>query len=78
MKVRITESQRQKLVEKLNDIQGSPLYHHTSEERAMSIMDQNKLRGSVPDEDYLKFDPRLKNTKNQSVISLTRDKNFEP
>ena len=49
MKVRITESQRQRLVEKLNDIEGSPLYHHTSEERAMSIMDQNKLRGSVPD-----------------------------
>ena len=78
MKVRITESQRQRLVEKLNDVEGSPLYHHTSEERAMSIMDQNKLRGSVPDEDYLKFDPRLKNTKDQSVISLTRDKNFEP
>lgn len=78
MKVRITESQRQRLIERLDDVQGSPLYHHTSEERALSIMDQNKLRGSVPDEDYLELDPRLKNTKDQSVISLTRDKNFEP
>ena len=78
MKVTITETQRLRLIERLDEVQGTPLYHHTSEERAMSIMDQNKLRGSVPNEDYLNLDTRLKGTKDQSVISLTRDKNFEP
>jgi hypothetical protein len=59
-------------------IEGSPLYHHTSEDRAFNIMSQNKLRGTVPSEDYLELDDRLRNTKNQSAISFTRDKNFEP
>ncbi len=64
--------------EKLDDVSGTPLYHHTSEERALSILNQNKLRGSLPDEDYLEKDNRLRSTKNQSAVSLTRDKNFQP
>lgn len=64
--------------EKLEDIKGTPLYHHTSEERALSILKQNKLRGSLPGDDYLEFDNRVKNSPDQSVVSFTRDKNFIP
>jgi len=34
--------------ERIEDIGGTPLYHHTSEDRAVDIMDQDKLRGSLP------------------------------
>lgn len=64
--------------ERLSDISGTPLYHHTSEERALSILQQNKLRGSLPNDDYLELDSRLKNTPHQAVVSFTRDKNFIP
>ena len=74
----ITEKQLSTLLEALEQIEGTPLYHHTSEERALSIMKQDKLRGSLPSEDYLELDPRLKNTSTQQAISLTRDKNFIP
>jgi septum formation inhibitor MinC len=77
-KLLISLEQYRRLHEELGMIEGSPLYHHTSEERAMKIMDQNKLRGSVPSEEYLTFDERLKNTPHQAAISFTRDKNFEP
>jgi hypothetical protein len=66
------------IVERVEDIEGSPLYHHTSEERAINIMNQDKLRGSLPSDEYLSLDKRLSQTPSQSAISLTRDKNFIP
>ena len=66
------------IIERVDDIVGSPLYHHTSEQRALDIMSQNKLRGSLPSSDYLELDKRLSQSPSQSAISLTRDKNFEP
>lgn len=74
----ITELQLKKILEQVGMIEGSPLYHHTSVDRALKIIEQNKLRGSVPSEHYLEIDKRLKNSKYQSAISFTRDKNFEP
>ena len=64
--------------ERVEDIEGTPLYHHTSEERAINIMNQDKLRGSLPSDEYLSLDKRLSQTPSQSAISLTRDKNFIP
>jgi hypothetical protein len=66
------------IVERVEDIEGAPLYHHTSEERAINIMNQDKLRGSLPSDEYLSLDKRLAQTPSQSAISLTRDKNFVP
>jgi len=66
------------IIERVDDVVGSPLYHHTSEQRALDIMSQNKLRGSLPSSDYLELDKRLSQSPSQSAISLTRDKNFEP
>ena len=66
------------IIERVDDVVGSPLYHHTSEKRALDIMSQDKLRGSLPSSDYLELDKRLSQTPSQSAISLTRDKNFTP
>ena len=66
------------LTESLEDIQGMPLYHHTTESRAVSIMNTNMLRGTRPDDDILAVDPTLDNTSHQSMVSFTRDKNFVP
>ena len=66
------------IIERVDDIVGSPLYHHTSEKRALDIMSQDKLRGSLPSSDYLELDKRLSQTPSQSAVSLTRDKNFTP
>ena len=66
------------LTESLEDIQGMPLYHHTTESRALSIMNTNMLRGTRPDDDILAVDPTLDNTQHQSMVSFTRDKNFVP
>ena len=66
------------LTESLEDIQGMPLYHHTTESRAVSIMNTNMLRGTRPDDDILAVDPTLDNTQHQSMVSFTRDKNFVP
>ena len=79
MRYLISAKQYKTLCEAIIDVApGSPLYHHTSEERAMSIIKQDSLRGSLPSEDYLELDSRLKNTPTQQAISLTRDKNFIP
>lgn len=79
MKIIVRESQFLKLNEYFSEIpQGSPLFHHTSEERAIKIMDEDTLRGSIPSDSYLDLDTRLKRSKSQASISFTRDKNFEP
>ena len=39
--------------EKLEDIQGTPLYHHTTESRALSIMNSDMMRGTKPDDDMI-------------------------
>jgi hypothetical protein len=66
------------LSESIEDIQGTPLYHHTTESRALSIMNSNMMRATRPDDDILELDPTLANTKHQSMVSFTRDKNFMP
>ena len=66
------------LSESLEDIQGTPLYHHTTESRALSIMNSDMMRATRPDDDVLELDPTLANTKHQSMVSFTRDKNFIP
>jgi hypothetical protein len=64
--------------EKLEDIQGTPLYHKTSTSRGLKIMDSDSLITSKPSDEYLKLDDELRNTEKQSAISFTRDKNWEP
>jgi len=64
--------------EKLEDIQGTPLYHKTSTSRGIDIINTDSLRGVLPSGDYLGNDKRLANTKTQTAISFTRDKNWKP
>jgi len=64
--------------EKLEDIQGTPLYHKTSTIRGIDIINTDSLRGVLPSGDYLGDDKRLANTKTQTAISFTRDKNWQP
>ena len=71
-------SNKQEQNESIDDIQGIPLYHHTTESRALSIMNTDMMRGTKPDDDILDVDPTLANTKHQSMVSFTRDKNFIP
>ncbi len=66
------------LNEKLEDIQGTPLYHKTSTNRGLDIINSDSLRGVLPSGDYLGLDTRLANTKTQTAISFTRDKNWNP
>jgi hypothetical protein len=64
--------------EKLEDIQGTPLYHKTSTIRGIDIMNSDSLRGTLPSGEYLGYDKRLGKTKTQTAISFTRDKNWTP
>jgi len=64
--------------EKLEDIQGTPLYHKTSTSRGLDIINSDSLRGTLPSDEYLIWDDELRNTKKQRAISFTRDKNWEP
>lgn len=73
------EDDLNELNEVFDDIKGTPLYHKTSASRALDIINSDSLRsGSLPSGDYLSYDKRLANTKNQNAISFTRDKNWEP
>jgi hypothetical protein len=45
--------------EKLEDIQGTPLYHKTSTIRGIDIMNSDSLRGTLPSGEYLGYDKRL-------------------
>ena len=67
-----------KLLEILGDIVGLPVYHHTFEHRAVSIIQSDSMIGTKPDDDLLNLDPTLNATKHQKMISFTRDKNFVP
>jgi len=64
--------------ERFDDIQGTPLYHKTSTNRGLSIIDSDSLRGSLPSDEYLKLDKRLANTPKQRAISFTRNKGWVP
>ena len=64
--------------EKLEDIQGTPLYHKTSTKTGIKIIDSDSLIGTKPSDEYLKIDKSLANTNKQSAISFTRDKNWKP
>lgn len=66
------------LFEKLRDMAPSLIYHHTTEDRAMSIMDSNMLIGTKPFDEIINLDPTLKHSKHKMMISFTRDKNFIP
>jgi len=54
--------------EKLEDIQGTPLYHKTSTSRGLKIMDSDSLITSRPSDEYLKLDDELRNTEKQSAL----------
>ena len=64
--------------ERIDDVKGTPLYHKTSTNRGLDIINSDSLRGSLPSEDYLSMDTRLANTKTQRAISFTRDKRWSP
>ena len=64
--------------EKLRDMVPSPIYHHTTEERALGIMNSNMLKGSSIFPELLNLDPTLKHSKHKTMVSFTRDKNFVP
>jgi len=66
------------ILEKLIDMLPSPIYHHTTEDRAFGIMNSNMLIGSKPFEEILNLDPTLKHSKHKTMVSFTRDKNFIP
>lgn len=66
------------LNERFEDIQGTPLYHKTSTNRGLDIINSDSLRGVLPSGDYLGLDKRLARTKTQTAISFTRDKNWMP
>ena len=66
------------LNEELEDIQGTPIYHKTSTNRGLDIINSDSLRGTLSSEDYLTLDKRLSNTKTQRAISFTRDRNWNP
>ena len=44
------------LLEKLRDMVSIPIYHHTTEERALGIMNSNMLKGSKQYEEVLNLD----------------------
>ena len=64
--------------EKLDDIKGTPLYHKTSTETGIKIINSDSLIGTKPSDEYLNIDKRLADTEKQSAISLTREKNWNP
>jgi hypothetical protein len=65
--------------ERISDIQGTPIYHFTSTPRGIKIIMNNALKaGSNVSGDYLEYDKRLANSKDQRSISFTRDKNLDP
>lgn len=54
------------------------LYHFTTEDNLLKILATDSLIASEPDSYYLELDKRLKSSKKQRAISLTRDKGFDP
>jgi hypothetical protein len=66
------------LLESLKDMLPSPIYHHTTEERALGIMNGNMLRGSSIFPELLNLDPTLRHSKHKMMVSFSRDKNFVP
>lgn len=56
----------------------SKLYHFTTEDNLLKILATDSLIASEPDSYYLELDKRLKSSKKQKAISLTRDKGFNP
>jgi hypothetical protein len=79
MRYILSEKQFTRLNEILDMVGGdSPLYHHTSEKRALNIISDDSLKGSHPSPDYLIRDRRLAKSPTQKVVSFTRDKNFVP
>ena len=45
--------------EKLDDIKGTPLYHKTSTETGIKIINSDSLIGTKPSDEYLNIDKRL-------------------
>ncbi len=66
------------LNEKLGDIYGTPLYHITSTNRGLKIIDLDKIIAGNTDNWHLAFDKRLINSDKQKAISFTRNKNWKP
>lgn len=66
------------LNEKLEDIQGTPLYHKTSTSRGLQILDSDKLIAGETGLFQSEFDKRLIDSDKQKAISFTRNKNWFP
>jgi hypothetical protein len=64
--------------EKLEDIQGQPLYHRTSTSNGLLIMESNTLKGVEPRSAQKAYDKQLKLLGKNKYISFTRNKNWYP
>jgi hypothetical protein len=64
--------------EKLEDIQGLPLYHRTSTSNGLMIMESNTLKGVEPRSVQKTYDRRLNLLGKNKYISFTRNKNWYP
>jgi hypothetical protein len=58
------------LLEKLRDMVSIPIYHHTTEERALGIMNGNMLVGSKQYEEVLNLDRTLKQSKHKTFSDI--------
>ena len=64
--------------EKLEDIQGMLLYHLTSTDNGLKIINSDKIVAGLTDKFHLDFDKRLMNSDKKKAISFTRNKNWGP
>ena len=70
-----------KILDLINEMIGShiqKLYHFTTEDNALKIMQQDTLLGPKQNEYYLELDKRLGASKHKTAVSLTRDKMMDP
>ena len=66
------------LLEKLEDMRYSPLYHMTSDKSALRIMNSDMLVGSIPYAEMMVKDKQLNTKRGPHQISFTRNKSWVP
>jgi hypothetical protein len=64
--------------EKITDIKGTPLYHITSTDRGLKIIESDTLLGFEQGPEQRRHDKRLASSKEKKTISFTRNKNWKP
>ena len=62
----------------LNESKNELLYHKTSTNRGLMIMNSDKLIAGTPPYVQLQYDKRLKKSKKQKAISFTTERNWRP